>query len=140
MLSTILIKYDQKANASLVKSCDSGYFQLFHDASHGIVFRFWARAIRTASLPSQQHFLQSYTAYLHATVVEARDREEAHCHTIDDYLKLRRDTVAAKPTFAIYEMGMNLPDEVFSNPVIAELAEYIIDLTLISNVKDLLKT
>jgi len=91
-------------------------------------------------LPSQQHFLQSYTAYLRAVVVEARDREKAHCRTVNDYLKLRRDTIAAKPTFAIYEMGMNLPDEVFSDPVIAELAECIIDLALISNVKDLLKT
>ena len=71
---------------------------------------------------------------MRAVVVEARDREEAHCRRIDDYLKLRRDTIAAKPAFAIYEMGMNLADEVFDHPVIAELAECIIELILIDNV------
>jgi len=99
------------------------------------VSRFWDRAIQTASLPSQRHFLDSYTAYLHAIVAEARDREEAHCRRIDDYLNLRRHTVAAKPAFAIYEMGMNLPDEVFNHPVIAELGDCITELMLIENVK-----
>ncbi|OJA11858.1 hypothetical protein AZE42_03256 [Rhizopogon vesiculosus] len=98
-----------------------------------IVRQFWARAIQSASPLSQRHFLDNYAAYLRAVVVEAQDRDEAHCRTIDDYLKLRRDTVAAKPAFAIYEMGMNLPDEVLNHPVIAELAECITDLMLIDN-------
>lgn len=125
--STILTRYGRKVNISLVKSCDSRYSQLFDDRceSHGVVARFWARAIRTASLPSQRHFLDSYTAYLRTIVFEARDREESRCRRIEDHLKLLRDTVAAKPAFAIYEMGMDLPDEVFNHPVTAALVECI---------------
>ncbi|KAG1742745.1 isoprenoid synthase domain-containing protein [Suillus paluster] len=95
--------------------------------------QFWARAIQTASLPSQRHFLDSYTAYLRAVVVEAVDREQSRRRSIDDYLKLRRDTCGAKSAFAVYEMGMELPDEVFYHPVIVELVDCIIELILIDN-------
>ncbi|KAG1874825.1 isoprenoid synthase domain-containing protein [Suillus subluteus] len=100
-----------------------------------IVFlhRFWARAIQTTSLPFQRHFIYSYTAYLRAVVVEALDRDEAHCRSISDYIELRRDTCATKPAIAIYEMGMDLPDEVFYHPVIVELVECIAELMLIDN-------
>jgi len=98
-----------------------------------IVRQFWARAIQTASLSSQRHFLDSFTAYLRAVVVEALDREHSHCRSIDDYLKLRRDTCGAKSAFAIYEMGMEFPDEVFYHPIIAELVECIVELILIDN-------
>ncbi|KAG1745752.1 terpenoid synthase [Suillus lakei] len=99
----------------------------------GSVRRFWARAIQTASLPSQRHFLGSYTAYLRALVVEALDREHSHCRSIDDYLKLRRDTCGAQSAFAIYEMGMEFPDEVFCHPIIVELVQCIVELILIDN-------
>ncbi|KAG1778943.1 isoprenoid synthase domain-containing protein [Suillus placidus] len=98
-----------------------------------ITRQFWARAIQTASLPSQRHFLETFTAYLRAVVVEALDREQGHMRSIDDYLKLRRLTVGVKPSFAICEMGMDLPDEVFYHPVVVELAEISTDLILIGN-------
>ncbi|KAG2118311.1 isoprenoid synthase domain-containing protein [Suillus clintonianus] len=98
-----------------------------------IARQFWARAIQTASLPSQRHFLETFTAYLRAVVVEALDRERSHRRSINDYLKLRRLTVGAVPSFVICEMGMDLPDEVFYHPVVVELAECSTDLILISN-------
>jgi hypothetical protein len=98
-----------------------------------IVRQFWARAIQTTSLAFQRHFLYSYIAYLRAVIVEALDRDEAHCRSVGDYIKLRRDTCATKPAIAMYEMGMDLPDEVFYHPVIVELAEYIAELMLIDN-------
>ncbi|KAG1874838.1 isoprenoid synthase domain-containing protein [Suillus subluteus] len=98
-----------------------------------IVRQFWARAIQTTSLPFQRHFVYSYTAYLRAVVVEALDRDEARCRSIGDYIKLRRDTCAAKPAIALYEMGMDLPDEVLYHPVVVELTECITELMLIDN-------
>lgn len=95
--------------------------------------QFWARAIQTASLPSQCHFVETFTAYLRAVAVEALDREQGHRRSIDDYLELRRLTIGAKPCFTICEMGMDLPDEVFNHPVIVELAGYSIDLIIIGN-------
>ncbi|KAG1780020.1 terpenoid synthase [Suillus placidus] len=98
-----------------------------------IVQQFWARAIQSTSLPFQRHFLDSYTAYLRAVVVEALDRDETRCRGIDDYIKLRRDTCAAKPAIALYEMGMELPEEVLYHPVVTELTECITELMLIDN-------
>ncbi|KAG1889992.1 terpenoid synthase [Suillus subluteus] len=99
-----------------------------------IVRQFWARTIQSASLSSQRHFLETFTAYLHAVVTEVIDREQGHSkRSIDDYLKLRRYTSGVKPTYSIVEMGMDLPDEVFYNPVIMELAECITDIALIDN-------
>ncbi|KAG0703654.1 terpenoid synthase [Suillus ampliporus] len=98
-----------------------------------IVRQFWVRAIQTASLPSQRHFLETFTAYGRAVVVEALEREQGHRRSINDHLKLRRDTIGIRPSVAIYEMGMNLPDEVFYHPVIAELVGYIADLVSIDN-------
>ena len=97
--------------------------------------RFWARAIQSASRSSQRHFLDSFISYLRAVVVEALDRDQGHCRSIDDYLRLRRDTCGAKSALMIYEMGMDLPDEVYNHPVIAELVECIVELILIDNVK-----
>ena len=97
--------------------------------------RIWARAILTASLPSQRRFLARSTAYLRAVAVEALEREQGHCRSIDDYLKLRRNTIGVKPFFLIHEMGTDLPDEVSHHPVIEELAECIVEFSLIDNVK-----
>lgn len=98
-----------------------------------ITRQFWARATQTASLPSQRHFLETFTAYLRAVVVEALDREQGHRRSVDDYLQLRRLTIGAKPSFTICEMGMDLPDEVFYHPVIVELIECSTDLIIIGN-------
>ncbi|KAG2151560.1 isoprenoid synthase domain-containing protein [Suillus bovinus] len=104
-----------------------------HSDAQEILHRFWTSAIQTASLPFQRHFLASFIAYLRAVVVEALDRDEAHCRTISDYIKLRRDTCATKPAIAIYEVEMDLPDEVFNHPVIVELVEFIAELMSIDN-------
>lgn len=98
-----------------------------------IARQFWARAIKTASLSSQRHFLETFTAYLHAVVVEALDREQGHRRSIDDYLKLRRLTIGATPSFAICEMGMDLPDEAFYHPTVVELVECSTDMIIIGN-------
>ncbi|KAG2341934.1 terpenoid synthase [Suillus weaverae] len=95
---------------------------------------FWAHAIQFASLPSQRHFLETFTEYIHGVVLEALDREQGRRYSsIDDFLKLRRKTVGIKPCFPIYEMGMDFPDEVFYHPVIIDLADCITELIIIDN-------
>ncbi|KAG1839501.1 isoprenoid synthase domain-containing protein [Suillus tomentosus] len=98
-----------------------------------ITRQFWARAIQFASLLSQRHFLETFDEYINSVVVEALDREQGHRRSLDDYLKLRRKTVGVKPSFTIFEMGMDLPDEVFYHPVIMNLADCITELIIIDN-------
>jgi hypothetical protein len=105
-----------------------------HLKTQGILHRFWARAIRYASLSSQRHFLEVFSTFLGGVVAEALDREKGHKRSIEDFLKLRRYTVGLKPSLPIYEMGMDLPDEVFHHPLIMNLTECITDLVVIDNV------
>ncbi|KAG1830853.1 terpenoid synthase [Suillus variegatus] len=98
-----------------------------------ITRQFWARAIQSASLSSQRHFLETFPVYLYAVVDEALDRGQDHRRSLDDYLKLRRKTIGVQPSFLILLMGINLPDEVLNHPVITDLAECIIDFVLIDN-------
>ncbi|KAG1839502.1 isoprenoid synthase domain-containing protein [Suillus tomentosus] len=98
-----------------------------------IARQFWARAIQSASLSSQCHFLETFSEYINSVVVEAHDREKGRRRSLDDYLKLRRKTVGAKPVFPILEMGIDLPDEVFYHPVIVDLSDCITELIIIDN-------
>ncbi|KAG2035640.1 hypothetical protein BDR03DRAFT_1000905 [Suillus americanus] len=78
-------------------------------------------------------FLEKFTAYLRAVVVEALDREQGRRRSIDDFLKLWRKTIGITPCFLILEMGMDFPDEVFYHPVIVDLADCITELMIIDN-------
>ncbi|KAG1830863.1 terpenoid synthase [Suillus variegatus] len=98
-----------------------------------IARQFWARAIQSASLPAQRHFRETFNEYINSVIVEALDREQGRERSLDDYLKLRRKTIGAKPCFLIIEMEMDLPDEVFYHPVIMDLADCIAELMIIDN-------
>ncbi|KAG2356410.1 isoprenoid synthase domain-containing protein [Suillus spraguei] len=106
----------------------------YTDNENGAEFlhRFWARAIKTASLSSQRHFLETFTAYLHAVVVEALIVNKVICAVLMT-TQAWRLTIGATPSFAICEMGMDLPDEAFYHPAIVELVECSTDMIIIGN-------
>ena len=67
-------------------------------------------------------------------VQQAADRANHYFRTIDEYLEVRRDTIGAKPSFAILELEMDIPDEVMHHPIIEELSILTIDMILLGNV------
>jgi Delta6-protoilludene synthase len=67
-------------------------------------------------------------------VDQAADRTHKYIRTVDEYLEIRRDTIGAKPSFAILETGLNLPDEAVRHPIINELSIVAIDMILLGNV------
>jgi hypothetical protein len=67
-------------------------------------------------------------------VQQAADRTHKHIRGIQEYLEVRRDTIGAKPSFAILELDMNLPDEAVHHPVIEEMSSLTIDMILLGNV------
>ncbi|KAG1793989.1 terpenoid synthase [Suillus plorans] len=81
-----------------------------------ITRQFWAHVIQFASLPSQRHFLETFDEYINLVLVEAIDREQGRKRSLDDYLKLRRKTIGAKPCLLIIEMEIDLLDEAFYHP------------------------
>jgi len=103
------------------------------------VQRFWERAIPHASERSQQRFIDTFDLYLEAVVAQAADRSNSKIRSIQDYLAVRRDTIGAKPSFALLEQGMDLPDEVFQHPAMQELHDTTIDMLCLGNVSRFLR-
>ena len=65
---------------------------------------------------------------------EAKDRTDEHIRTINEYLELRRDTIAVKSYIAILEIGLNLPDEAVRHPVVNKLSTLAAEMVLLDNV------
>ena len=53
---------------------------------------------------------------------------------MDEYMEVRRDTIGAKPVFAMLGMDLNLPEEAIFHPVIEELSALAVDMISLSNV------
>ena len=54
--------------------------------------------------------------------------------TIESYLETRRENIGARPSFAMGELQLSIPDEAFYHPVMKELEYLCADLMLIDNV------
>jgi hypothetical protein len=89
-------------------------------------------------LPGIERFISGFDAYLKSVIVEAEDRMTGNLRTINDYIIVRRNTCAAKPTFSFLGLGLHIPNVVFDNPIIISLLENAADLILISNVSYLI--
>ena len=89
-------------------------------------------------LPGIERFISGFDAYMKSVIVEAEDRETGKLRTVHDYIIIRRDTCAAKPTFSYLGLGLHIPHEVFENPFFLSLIDNAADLILISNVSYLI--
>ncbi|GJJ08052.1 hypothetical protein Clacol_002259 [Clathrus columnatus] len=98
-----------------------------------ITRQFREKAIHRVSSIVQTRFINEFQAYLNAVVDQAIDRASHHIHNIKDYFKCRWDTVGSKPSFAICEMYMNIPEEVNRHPVLKKLIELATDMIIIQN-------
>lgn len=100
--------------------------------------RFWELAIKTLSPTAQRRFIDTFDLYTASVVQQAEDRTHAYIRSIDSYLMVRRDTIGAKPSFALLEADMNLPDEVINHPVIVDLSISCIDMLILGNVSTII--
>ncbi len=105
---------------------------------HGLIvrYRFWDLAKKTASTQAQKRFIDTFDEYLESVVQQAADRNNSHVRGIESYLEVRRNTIGAKPSFALLEFDMQLPDEVINHPVIKELEKSCIDMLCLGNVSN----
>ena len=95
--------------------------------------RFWLNAIKTATPSAQRRFVDTFGQYLDAVVEQAEDRADHHIQDVPCYFRVRRDTIGAKPSFAINEIHMNIADEVFEHSIIKTLTATAIDMLIIGN-------
>ncbi|KAK3367415.1 terpenoid synthase [Lasiosphaeria ovina] len=85
--------------------------------------QFWALAIQTASPMSQVHFVDTMQEYLDSITEQAVDRANNRVRTIDEYWALRRLTGGCLPSFALIELGLEFPEEIYRHPLLENLRE-----------------
>jgi len=95
--------------------------------------QFWLNAIRTATPCSQRRFVATFQSYLDAVIQQADDRNSNHIRDVTTYFEVRRDTIGAKPSFAINEIHLNIPDEIITHPTVVKLSNLCIDALIIGN-------
>ncbi|QRV73699.1 terpene synthase [Ceratobasidium sp. AG-Ba] len=77
----------------------------------------------TASPATIRHFVKGAEIYMNAALKQNIHRTVDNVPTVQEYIELRRDVGAVQLAFAVleYSLGLDLPDEVHSDPVMFEL-------------------
>ncbi|KAH7886425.1 terpenoid synthase [Phlebopus sp. FC_14] len=97
--------------------------------------QFWSRTLRCAN-PSpltQQRFIRVIDAYTTAVEIEAEDRDQRLIRDIESYFTVRRGTVGMYAAFVLFELGMDLSENVLDHPVIVDMERCIADIVIIAN-------
>ncbi|SJK98686.1 uncharacterized protein ARMOST_01955 [Armillaria ostoyae] len=95
--------------------------------------QFWALGIKTSSITSQKRVVETFGRYMDSVVAQAEDRHQCYTRNVEDYFKIRRLTIGTDPSYAMLELGYDLPDEVFYHPTVIELGRLACDLIIIDN-------
>lgn len=96
-------------------------------------YRFWLNAIQTATESAQRRFVIAFQQYTDGVVQQSADRTHGRIRDVQTYFEVRRDTIGARPSFAINAIHDNLPDNVIEHPVIEGLTVYCTDMLIIGN-------
>ncbi|KAG9100181.1 hypothetical protein FS749_016044 [Ceratobasidium sp. UAMH 11750] len=80
--------------------------------------------MRANSSPATiQRFVDAADLFTQAVLQQTVNRSTDHVPTVDEYIKVRQDTSSTKMFYSVleYSLGLDLPDEVHNDPIIAEL-------------------
>ncbi|KAH8817740.1 terpenoid synthase [Flagelloscypha sp. PMI_526] len=94
---------------------------------------FWLNAMKHLGPTAQRRFIETFDTYTQAVVVQASDRDHKTYRGVESYFEVRRDTIGAKPSYALLEHDMELPDEVFNHPSVSLLRDLSIDMIILGN-------
>nr|GAT56737.1 predicted protein [Mycena chlorophos] len=99
-----------------------------------IICSFWSNAMTVISPNAQIRFIKEFEIFLKAVVEQAQERESVVIVSdVDAYMKLRRNTLGAKPAFALLEMNINVPDTLYDHPLLVNLRNLAVDMILLAN-------
>ncbi|KAG6899722.1 hypothetical protein C0993_007529 [Termitomyces sp. T159_Od127] len=96
--------------------------------------QFWNLSSKSVSEGARRRFLKSFDEYTISVVQQAQDRAQKLIRNIDDYFTARLDTSGAKPALGVLEFGLDLPDQVFEDPVIQRLINASVNMIILTNV------
>ncbi|KZS92138.1 terpenoid synthase [Sistotremastrum niveocremeum HHB9708] len=93
----------------------------------------WTRAMKLGSPSQRRRFIQKYGDFLRAITKEAEDRDTEYVRDIEEYMQVRRDTIASRPAFWVVECLSGIPEHIADHPSILKLSEYATELIIITN-------
>jgi hypothetical protein len=67
-------------------------------------------------------------------MIQAEDIEKGRTRTLEELRILRRNDIVLHSMYFPYEMGLNIPDEVFYHPIVEEIGNLVADLATFDNV------
>ncbi|KAJ4471607.1 terpenoid synthase [Lentinula aciculospora] len=98
-----------------------------------ITKQFWLLARESSVQSAQDVFIETFDTYTSSVVEQAEDRVTHHIRDVESYLEVRRDTIGAKPSFALLHLGSELPTDFLSHPLVEYITTITIDLLIIGN-------
>ncbi|KAH8981015.1 terpenoid synthase [Lactarius akahatsu] len=93
----------------------------------------WELTIKTVSHQSLKRLIKASSACAQAVIQKAADLRHKRIRSVEEYFELRRDTIGARPAFALIELDMNLPQEAVHHPVIEEMSMLAVDMIILDN-------
>ncbi|KAK4155760.1 isoprenoid synthase domain-containing protein [Chaetomidium leptoderma] len=95
--------------------------------------QFWLRLPKTATKTFRRRFLGTWIDYVESVAEQAEHRSKARILDLETYFPLRRNTSGAPSTIALYEIDMDIPDDVRNHPILRRLETLAVDLIVIAN-------
>ncbi|KAG6374169.1 isoprenoid synthase domain-containing protein [Boletus reticuloceps] len=75
-------------------------------------------------------FYRAFESWSHAHVTQSRNRSQDRIASVDEFILMRRSTIGAALVEATieYSLDLDIPDEVFENPIVQEMSKATNDL------------
>ncbi|KAJ7891626.1 isoprenoid synthase domain-containing protein [Mycena olivaceomarginata] len=133
---------DELDNRDTVSVADQVLNSLYHPHTFrssiriAVMSKDICKRIKQTSTPAVYHrFVETFDLFLQSVHDQAIHRTTGVIPTLEDYIRLRRDTSGCKPCWAIIEYANNLdiPNNIMDHPVVHGLGEAANDLVAWSN-------
>jgi len=85
---------------------------------------------------AERHLFETTQQYVDAVVQQSEDRENDCVRTIDEYWVVRRHTSGCLPSFALIELELDFPGEVYRHPLLECLRDCAIFCIVVANVSE----
>jgi len=85
--------------------------------------QFWALGRKTSSAMAEHHLIETMQLYVDAVVLQSKDRMHDRLRTIDSYWVVRKHSSGCLPSFALMELELDIPEEIYCHPLLERMRD-----------------
>ncbi|KAK2783806.1 hypothetical protein FQN52_009453 [Onygenales sp. PD_12] len=96
----------------------------------------WKRIVQSSTKGAQERFAKYTRDYCDAIARQvAEGQQQLNNSSIEDYIKIRSESLGARPFFPLieYSQFLDLPDEIFEHPAIKEIEAVAVEILVLHN-------